>query len=268
MAFRILEVAGHGEARAAAIGALQSGQRFLVAVGGDDVVNAVAGGMLQWSGDAPSDAVLGVVAGSAPCDFIRTFGLPAEPAAACRHLEGEEVFPIDAVRASYGPGAAGAHFVNMAEVGLGGAIARHTNRLPGSLGRARRFVGFWSALAAFRPTELRLRGDRRTWEGRANNVLVANGQYAIGGYRLSPRSWPSDGYLDVLVMKGPKSDAFTNLNKAVLGEHLPHANSVEYRCRTLSIETGRPWPIHADGLVVGTTPATFEVLPQAIRLKI
>ena len=268
MAFRTITVAEPLEARTAALGALEAGDRFLVAVGGDDVVNAIADAMLYGSGDAPSDAVLGVVAGSAPCDFIRTFGLPAEPAAACRHLEGEEVFPIDAVRVSYGPSAAGTHFVNMAEVGLGGAIARHTNRLPASLGRARRFVGFWSALAAFRPTELRLRGDRRTWEGRAHNVLVANGQYNGGGYRMSPRSWPSDGYLDVLVMKGPKSDAFTILNKAVLGEHLPHANIVEYRCRTLSIETGRPWPIHADGLVVGTTPATFEVLPQAIRLKI
>ena len=85
---------------------------------------------------------------------------------------------------------------------------------------------------------------------------------------MSPRSWPSDGYIDVLVMKGPESDAFTILNKAVLGEHLPHPNIVEYRCRTLSVETARPWPIQADGLVVGTTPASFEVLPQAIRLKI
>ena len=69
-------------------------------------------------------------------------------------------------------------------------------------------------------------------------------------------------------MKGPKSDAFTILDKAVLGEHLPHPNIVEYRCRTLSVEADRPLPIQADGLVVGTTPATFEVLPQAVRLKI
>jgi len=261
-------VAGHEGTRAAAIGALEAGERFLVAVGGDEVVNAVAAGILEWSGDAQSDAVLGVVAGSAQCDFIRTFGLPADPAAACRHLEGEDVFPIDAVRASYGPNATLARFVNMAEVGLGGAIARLTNRLPMSLGRARRFVGFWSALAAYRGKEVRLRGDRRGWEGRANNVVVANGQYASGGYRLSPRSWPSDGYLDVLVMRGPKSDAFTMLDKAVLGEHLPNPNIMEYRCRTLSVEAARPLPIQADGMVLGVTPATFETLPKAIRLKV
>jgi diacylglycerol kinase family enzyme len=97
---------------------------------------------------------------------------------------------------------------------------------------------------------------------------VANGQYGAGGYRLSPKSWPSDGYLDVLVMTGPKSDSFTMLNKAVLGEHLPHPNVIEYRARTLSIESTRPLPIHADGWPLGTTPASFEVLPEAIRLKI
>jgi diacylglycerol kinase (ATP) len=269
MAFRTITVAGPSEARTAAIGALEAGDRFLVAVGGDALVNAIADAMLHWSGDASSDALLGVVAGSAPCDFIRTFGLPADPAQACRHLQGDDVFPIDAVRVAYHDHAtAAAHFLNVAEVGLGGAILRRTNRLPASLGRARRFIGFWMAVGAFRPTDIRLRGDRRTWEGRAHNVLVGNGQYTGGGYRMSPRSWPSDGYLDVLVMKGPKSDAFTILNKAVLGEHLPHPNIVEYRCRTLSVETARPWPIQADGLVVGTTPASFEVLPQAIRLKI
>jgi diacylglycerol kinase family enzyme len=98
--------------------------------------------------------------------------------------------------------------------------------------------------------------------------MVANGQYAGDGYRLSPKSWPSDGYLDVLVMTGPKSDAFRMLPHAVLGEHLPHPNVVEYRARTLAIEATRPLPLHMDGLPVGTTPASFEVVPGAIRLKI
>ena len=109
---------------------------------------------------------------------------------------------------------------------------------------------------------------RRTFAGRATTVVVGNCQWNREGIRVSPRSFPGDGFLDLMIWTGPKSDAFTILNKAVLGEHLPHPNIVEYRCRTLSVETARPWPIQADGLVVGTTPASFEVLPQAIRLKI
>jgi len=269
LAFRSVAVNGLEGATEAARETLASGDRFMVAVGGDPLIGAVANGMLET--EAPTRGVLGVVAGRAPSDLIRTFGLPADPSRACGHLEGDNVMPIDAVRLTcWAPGGAHAEgsFLNLAEVGLGGSVARWTSRLPRGLGRLRRFLGFWVAVATFRPATVDLRGDRRSWQGRAHGVVVANGQYAGEGYRLSPRSWPGDGYVDVLVMKGPKSDAFTILNKAVLGEHLPNPNIVEYRSRTLSIEPERPWQIVADGRVIGTTPATFEVIPEAIRLKI
>jgi YegS/Rv2252/BmrU family lipid kinase len=251
--------------------ALAGGERFVVAAGGDDLVNAVVNALLEEGGKVADLAVLGVVAGSASCDFIKTFGIPAEPGRACAHLDGDGLFPVDAVRIRF-RGADGSpgerYFVNVAEAGLGGAVAARVARLPAGLGRMRRFAGFWLAVATFRPTHVVLRGDRRTWEGRVHDVMVANGQYSGDGYRMSPKSWPSDGYLDVMVMTGPKSDSYTMLPKAVLGEHLPHRNIVEYRAKTLAIESARPIPLHADGRPLGTTPASFEVLPEAIRLKI
>src|SRR6185437_11521630 len=112
---------------------------------------------------------------------------------------------------------------------LGASVIRRTRSLPASLGRTRRFLGFWLALPTARPRRLELTGDRRTWEGQAHDVIVANGQYLGDGYRWAPRSWPSDGYLDVLVMTGPRSDAFTMLQKASLGEHVPSPNILEYK---------------------------------------
>ena len=276
MPFEVVRVNQAEEASREARRSLEAGTRFLVAVGGDDLIQAIANGMLEAGRPVREDAVLGVVAGSARCDLIRTFGLPPDPVRACAYLEGDGVVAFDAVKVTCGAGGRGSssgspreeYFVNMAEAGLGGAVAARTASLPSALRRVRRFGGFWLALAGFRPAEILLRGDRRTWEGRAHNVMVANGQYGGDGYRLSPRSWPSDGYLDVLVWTGPKSDSFTMLPKAVLGEHLPHRNVVEYRCQTLSIESERPWPIQADGRSLGTTPATFEILPSVLRLKI
>ena len=51
------------------------------------------------------------------------------------------------------------------------------------------------------------------YEGPAFNVIVGNAQFTSGGMRLSPRSYPGDGVLDVLVFKGPRSDAYTLLPK-------------------------------------------------------
>jgi diacylglycerol kinase family enzyme len=254
----------------AARDALYSGDLFLAAVGADRAVHHVANGLFEDGHPIHPEAVLGVIPVGVPSDFVRTFGLPTDAGRACDHLAGERFFPIDAGTVSAGPGGSAVRrtFVNIAEVGLGASIVRRMDRLPGALGRGRRFLAFWLALAAFRLTHVRLTGDRRTWEGSIHDLVVANGQYQGDGLRISPRSWPDDGYLDVLVMKGPRSDAFTMLPKTPLGEHVPHPNIVEYRSRTLRVESERPLWVHADGQLVGTTPATFEVVPKAIRLKI
>lgn len=271
LAHRLVRVEDHAGAERAATEALLAGDRFLVAVGGDRLVHEVANGMFDQGRPADPEAVLGVVAAGAQSDFIRTFGLPSDTERACRHLQGDRLFPIDAgavVATTSDGGEVRRQFVNIAEIGLGAAVARRTGGLPKGLGRARRFLGFWLALTAFRPTDVLLTGDRRTWQGRVHGVIVANCQYQGGGMRISPKSWPDDGYLDVLVMKGPKSDSFTILPKTYLGEHLPHPNIVEYRSRTLRVESSRRLLIQADGELLGTTPATFEVIPKAIRLKI
>jgi diacylglycerol kinase (ATP) len=86
--------------------------------------------------------------------------------------------------------------------------------------------------------------------------------------QISPRSEPDDGVFDVLVMVGPKSDAFTLLPKVYRGTHLPHRNIVELRAGRVRIETDPPFLIEADGETLGTTPATFEVIRNAIRVKV
>jgi diacylglycerol kinase family enzyme len=160
------------------------------------------------------------------------------------------------------------YFVNMAQVGLGGLMARRTARLPRHLGRSRPLLGYWLSVASFRPPRIRMHGDRRKFEGQATNVVVANLQYTGNGIQLSPRSWPEDGYFDLQVFTGPRSDSFTLLPKMFVGEHLPHPNILEYRSTRVRIEADRPTPVELDGAPAGTTPSTFEVVPRVLRFKV
>jgi diacylglycerol kinase (ATP) len=97
---------------------------------------------------------------------------------------------------------------------------------------------------------------------------VANGRFYGGGMHISPKSEPDDGALDVLVMAGPKTEAFTALPKVYRGTHLPHRNIVELRASRVRVEADPPFPIEADGEHLGTTPATFEVVPLPIQVKL
>jgi len=137
------------------------------------------------------------------------------------------------------------------------------------LGGARYAAGFWLTLPRFRPSAVRL--DANGQHPRLARVQRGRGELPVlygGGMQISPNSDPGDCLLDVLVMTGPKSDSFTTLPKVYKGAHLPHRNIAELRAAQLSIEAEPCFQVEADGELLGTTPASFGIIPGAIRLKV
>ena len=130
--------------------------------------------------------------------------------------------------------------------------------MPAWTGRARSFLAFWSTFARTRVRDVTIEADRSAYRGPAFNVIVGNAQFASGGLRLSPRSFPGDGVLDVLVFKGPRSDAYTLLPRMYRhGDHIPDPHIHEMRARIrVSVDARRALPVVADGELLGTTPRT------------
>jgi len=270
LGYRIVQTEGPGHATDIAREALLGGERFLVAVGGDGTVQEVVNGMVEDDRPLAEGSVLGVVAAGSGCDFVRTFGLPQDVPRAVHHLEGERLYAIDLARVDYTEdGRTVTRYVpNIAECGLGGAVVRRAERLPRWLGRSRYFWAFWLSMRGYRAGHISVRADRKSWEGRASNVVIANGQFYGGGMKISPRSYPGDGLLDIQISTGPKSEAFTMIPKVYRGEHVPHPHIKEMRGKSITVEADRPLPIEGDGEVLGTTPATFTVIPEVVSLKI
>jgi YegS/Rv2252/BmrU family lipid kinase len=269
LSYRIVRTTYPGHATEAARQALRNGERYLVAVGGDGTVHEVVNGMVSGGGPLVADAVLGVVAAGSGSDFVRSFGLPPDAEQAARHLSGDQVRPIDVGTVTCADGETRC-FVNIAEVGLGAAVVARAAGLKAGrlLGGARYAAGFWLTLPRFRPAPVRLDADGQYHAWRAFNVVVANCRFYGGGMQISPNSDPGDGLLDILVMTGPKSDSFTTLPKVYKGAHLPHRNIAELRTARLGLDAEPCFPVEADGEVLGTTPASFGIIPGAIRLKV
>jgi diacylglycerol kinase (ATP) len=271
MGHRVARCSTGDEVRDGAREAALAGERFLVAVGDDATVHHVVNGVLDPEGrPLHPGLVLGVVPAGLECDFARTFGLPSDTARAVVHLEGAGTYPVDVgrVRCEGRQGRpAVRHFATVAQVGLGAAVRERFLRTPRWLGRARYFLAFWATLAFYRRPRVSVRSGGRSVEAVVRNVVVANCQYHEG-LLVSPRSWPGDGLLDVLVMTGPRSEAFTLLPKLFRGEHLPHPHIVEFKARTVRVEADPPQWVEVDGEVVGRTPATFEVAVKPLSLKV
>lgn len=286
LAYDVRSTEGVGHAEELARAALDEGIRFIAAVGGDGTVHEVVNGLMDEHGAREPEAVLGLVPSGSGSDFAKTFGIRSDPIAAARGLAGKTLWgKLDIGRVSY-RGADGARasrwFANIAEAGIGAQVVRSAARMPRWLGgRAYRLAAL-RGIVTFRPAEVSLvmngrkaRGlrretpfDRISHAAKATMVVVANGQFFGGGLRVAPRAIPSDAMLDVLVGEGTKWQAVTALRKMPLGAHVPDATITEYLADRIDLEGTQPVWIEADGELLGTTPATFEVVPAQLNLKV
>jgi diacylglycerol kinase (ATP) len=262
-----------GDVSRLATAALDEGYRYLAAVGDDGTVQDVVNGMFRDGRTIVDSPVLAVMAAGSGCDLVRSFGLPGDVDGASSHLMGENTYELDVMKIT-ARGRNGATEVryahNVAEVGLHASATAKAAGFPRWMGNGRRFVGFWAAYAGTRRAVLDVVVDGRPQQHRAWSVIVGNGQFADGGLRLSPRSFPGDGVLDALLFTGPKSDAYRLLPRIFRhGDHVPDPGIKELRARvSLRIDGPRPLPVVADGSVLGTTPVTFQVVPRQILLKL
>jgi diacylglycerol kinase (ATP) len=87
--------------------------------------------------------------------------------------------------------------------------------------------------------------------------------------KITPDAEPDDGLFDVLLIGDvTKRDLLLTLPKIYRGTHLPHPKAEVIRGSMVSIEAPIPLPVELDGEQPGTTPATFEVVPRALRLRV
>jgi diacylglycerol kinase (ATP) len=249
------------------------GRRFVVAVGGDGTVHEVVNGLVDAAtgevrGDDP---VLGIVAGGTGCDLTRTFGLDRSPEVVAAHLDGDQTVRMDLGRVHL-VGTGGDQrtllFANVAEAGYGGLVTDLANRLPRRLGTARYALAIIGAVSRFKLVESVVTVDQGTTAEAMSNVIVANGQFFGGGLHVAPRALPYDGKFNVQVWQGKPLDVLRAGPELRKGTHLARADVREWQSSTVEIDAERPLLIEADGEVLGTTPATFDVLANVLRLKI
>jgi diacylglycerol kinase family enzyme len=252
--------------------AFDRGTRFVAVAGDDGSVADVVNAAFRNGATVADQPVIGVIPAGTGCELVRSFGLPDDVAGAVSHLGGDGTYPLDVMKVTV-TGDDGAprtlYGHNMVQVGFRAAVARRSDASARAR-RARPFVAFWRTYLTWRRRDVTVQVDTRTHELRAWDVIVANGQFADGGQRISPRSYPGDGVLDALAFVGPTSDAYRMLPRIFMnGGHLPDPGVKELRSKIrVAVSCERPLPVVLDGRAVGTTPVTVQIVPQQLLLKL
>lgn len=267
-----------GDAAHLASRAALDGCPLVIVVGGDGTVNEVVDALMATSSSAGARPALGVVMVGTGADLARTLELPASPAAQVERIASGRVRTLDVGRATFttDQGAPQCrHFVNVGGFGLSGATDRVVNRqvLPWWLGSKLAFqLGVVQALARWRNVPVRLRVDGGDTTHLVVRVAaVANGCWFGGGMKIAPEAAPDDGVLDLVVVGDISAlRLIARLPTVYRGAHLGFPEVSFVRARRVEA-----WPVDAvavpidlDGESPGLLPATFEVVPAALNVRL
>jgi YegS/Rv2252/BmrU family lipid kinase len=259
-----------GEATDLTAGALKSGADTVVAVGGDGTLNEVANGFLAGDQRHP-EAALGLLPFGTGGDFRRTLGIPMELAAAIDCVKNRKLRPIDVGRIemeALDGGRTVRHFVNIADAGIGGVVVERVNRTTKLFGSKASFLyGSIATLLTYKPQAVQVKTAEQNWEGKAQNVVVANCQYFGGSMHVAPKAEPDDGQFDLVIFGDiARFEAIRSINDIYKADHVKNPKVTGWRSSRVEVTSEERVLIDGDGEMCGTLPAVFRVMPSAISV--
>jgi diacylglycerol kinase (ATP) len=233
---------------------------LLVVGGGDGTVSCAADKV------AGTDVTIGVLPLGTANDFARTLQIPGGLDEAVFALVSGRVVDVDLGRVN------GRGYLNVASMGLSVAVTeRLTPGLKRRLGPLAYPVALVRAYRRHRPFRARLEfpdGDRDPLDlADLLQLAVGNGRHYGAGNTVSPWASVDDHLLDVAAIEhGRLSDHVSIARFLRNGKFVEHDKVHHARTRRLRVATDTTQPINVDGEIVASTPATFEVERDAVRV--
>lgn len=255
--------------------------RLIIACGGDGTISEVANGILE----SGVDAELGILPSGTGGDFRRTLEIPTRTRDAAEVLRNGKTHSIDVGRVTF-VNSAGVedtrYFLGVASFGMSAAVIQRVKDsepewLPAQAPR------WLSGRIAFGASMLRTAmqspatgvvvqlDDEHERHLTVANFCIANARFFGGGMKIAPDAKLTDGRFDIVSIGDLGARKIvTNAARIYLGSHLSldqvhhsFARKVVARAAAGDEEI----PLEIDGELPGHLPATFQVLPRALRIR-
>ncbi|HLW35415.1 MAG TPA: YegS/Rv2252/BmrU family lipid kinase [Chthoniobacterales bacterium] len=236
--------------------------RVIVVAGGDGTLNEVVNGLHPLT----PTMCIGLVPLGTGNDFARTMGLPFSIEENLEVLRFGKRTRIDVVRVKSKK--TSRYFVNVSAGGFSGIVGekmtRQIKRTWGPLAYVRGAAAALLDLHAYK-TDIAL-DDRERFSAELYNVVVANGRFVAGGLPIAPTADPTDGKLEVvLIPKLGAAEMALLAAEIVLGKHLSSNATIFRQARKIVVRSRSGMYFDVDGELVGTAPATFQIIPRALN---
>ncbi len=261
-----------GSGRPLAAEAVREGFEVLVAAGGDGTVNEVINGIEEVEGGLARTR-LGILPLGTVNVFAKELGLPTAFDPAWRIIQAGGETRIDLPEAEFAVNGQPVRrcFAQLAGAGLDSrAIELVDWELKKKVGPLAYVVAGFKALGESK-SDIIVSAAGASATARGQLVLVGNGRFYGGTFKLFPKADLRDGLLDVTVFPKVNWEVLMKSGWGWLTSEIHSAagcQTLQADSFTLSDADGRPVAFQLDGDNVGHLPAKFSVRREVLRVAV
>lgn len=279
--FKVAFTARAGDAVNLASDSARQGVKLIVACGGDGTISEVANGIL----DSGKDSELGILPSGTGGDFRRTLQIPTQSRSAAAVLRTGQTRRIDVGRVSFinNDGVeVSRYFLGVASCGLSTKVIERVKKgtpdwLPENVpawvgGRVSFGAALLQSAARAASSELIVQlDDSHERHLTVTNLCIANARYFGGGMKIAPQAKLADGKFDVISFADLSAfKIFSSAPRLYTGSHLSMPEVSHALARKVSVRPAKRANVIAieiDGELPGRLPATFQIIPEALRVR-
>ena len=267
-----------GHATELARQAVKDGVKLVISVGGDGTINEIVNGFFEDGRQINPDVEIGLLNSGTGGDFRKPFGLPENWEDGIERIAQGSARSVDLGLATYINDQGREekrYFNNITSFGASGKIARRVNRATISKWLGGRFSYLFHTYVStltMRNDPVRLKiDDHFDEEMDIALVAVAICPWFGGGMKIAPNAKVDDGLFDIIILHDLTVMQMIKYSPRLYdGTHLELPNAMEVRGKRLSVEMlgKRPVFMELDGESPARLNASFEILPQALKVRV
>ena len=248
-----------GDAKRLAAQAVTDGYGLIIAAGGDGTINEVVNGI------GLSGVPLGILPGGTVNVLAQDLKIPRRLDAAWSMIEQGLAKVVDLAQAEFG--GQKRFFLQLAGVGFDARAVRAASwELKKRIGP---LSYIWAGLQTLNQphahVDVSVNGDAPHAGGVA--VLVGNGRFYGGPFKLFPKASMEDGLLDVCVFeRGGYLDMLRYGQGILRAAHVGFRDVQYFQAKEFTCSAAQPVPFQLDGEDAGDAPVRFSVVPRALRV--
>ena len=250
----------HDKAIPIARRAVKDGYKLIIAMGGDDTIEAIIRGI------AGSKVRLGMLPMGTANNLAKTLGIPEDPVQACALIAANHVRKLDLGKVKV-RGGKQIIFFELVTVGIGAAV--YPDALRASKGRLSHLKGVIQTILTHetQPEMTVTLNGESSIALKTMLAIVSNVPLVGPNMLVDPNASLEDGLLDVSLYPGfSKAELLGHSTPTMLANPGDDGRIQRYRARTLKIQSSPKLEVMADGVMLGRGKVKIKVLAGALRV--